>query len=203
MSDTPETPPPVEPSAPEAEAKVELISVSVSPQKVWEEQVRENNRNRCSNCGNTDRLKVRMIVPPEAGGQYVVSNGVVLCRTCEVAADSAKSKKTDARRPINFWVPRALYNALQDRAKDSAFQSMASLVRYLMTKYVEDETRFDDLEQYQEIPGADVKINVWVDGTVYAAFKEKVNARDLTVTDALKALIKMFEAQGSLGKKKD
>ena len=40
-----------------------------------------------------------------------------------------------------------------------------------------------------------MKINVWVDNEVYATFKTVVNDRGVTVTDALKALIRMYEEE--------
>lgn len=194
---------------PEASAPQEIVTVSPenlrSDAQIWTDLVWEQHRHRCSNCGSTDRLKLKMVVPLEAGGQYVVSNGVILCRTCEIASDSTRPMGNDPRRPINFWVSQALYQSLKDNAKDSVFHSMASLVRYLMSKYVSNEAGFDDLEKYQAAAGtgSDVKINVWVERDMYAAFKDLVVKRGLTVTDALKALILMYEAEGLLGKKKD
>lgn len=212
--DMPSAAPPAGESAVE-EVSVEVAApteiVTVSPEhlksdaQIWTDLVWEQHRHQCSNCGGADRLKLKMVVPLEAGGQYVVSNGVILCRTCEIAADSTRPMGNDPRRPINFWVSQGLYQSLKDNAKDSVFHSMASLVRYLMAKYVASEASFDDLEKYQAAAGtgSDVKINVWVERDMYAAFKDLVVKRGLTVTDALKALILMYEAEGLLGKKKD
>jgi len=63
-----------------------------------------------------------------------------------------------------------------------------------MSKYIMDESRFDDLEQYQD-SGADVKINVWVDIGSYATYKRLVDKRGMTVTDAVKSLVLMYESQ--------
>jgi hypothetical protein len=71
---------------------------------------------------------------------------------------------------------------------------MGALIRSLIEMYVENEDRFDDLEQYQD-NGSDIKINIWIDIDVYSQFKEKVNARNMTVTDAIKSLVTVFEAQ--------
>jgi hypothetical protein len=64
----------------------------------------------------------------------------------------------------------------------------------MMHKYVTDEARFDDLEQYQD-SGADVKINVWVDVDIYATFKELMEKRGSTVTDGIKSLVLTYETQ--------
>ena len=181
----------------EVPKQVEAISAVVDRKRVWEAGVRELAQNRCSNCGSDDRLRVSMVVPEEAGGQYVVSNGRVLCRSCEMALEAVASGRPgeEQRRPLNFWVSRKLYDRIQDGLKTrSAFNSMGGLVRYLMTKYVQDEARFDDLEQYQD-SGADVKINVWVETDRYATFKTLVDKRGMTVTDAVKSLIQMYEAE--------
>jgi hypothetical protein len=61
-----------------------------------------------------------------------------------------------------------------------------------MSKYIVDEARFDDLERHQD-SGADVKINVWVDVDAYTTFRQLVDARGLTVTDAVKSLILVYQ----------
>ena len=135
-----------------------------------------------------------MIIPAEAGGQTVTSNGVLLCRPCEMASESVGSdkKKEHERRILNFWVSRKLYDSIQlSTEKSNGFNSVSSLVRYLMSKYVADEARFDDLEQFQA-DGAAVKINVWVDIATYATFKKLIDARGLTVTDAVKSLLLVY-----------
>lgn len=168
----------------------------VNRQARWEHLIRTKCRNKCANCGSTDRLRVRMIVPKEAGGQLEPHNGALLCRACEMAMDSVgRTTKERARRPINFWVSRRLHNRLKNGVRTrNGFTSMGSLVRYLVGSYVTDEGRFDDLEQYQE-EGADVKINVWVEADSYGEFKELLVNRGMTVTDAVKALIRMYEAE--------
>jgi hypothetical protein len=175
-------------------AEPELIYVSADNSQSWEKLVRTSGRERCANCGGTDRLRPRMIVPLEAGGQLVESNGALLCRTCELALESAASTNTSsqAKRPVNFWVSRALYDRLSVESERTLFRSMAGLTRFLLTKYVEDPERFDDLEQYQD-EGADVKVNVWIESSIYERFKQLVDLRGSTVTQTLKALIQLFE----------
>jgi hypothetical protein len=160
----------------------------------WRREVLAANRNRCSNCGGVDRLAVLMVVPEDAGGKFLLSNGVVLCRTCEMAADTVRGRKPEeSRRPLNFWVSRKLYDSIQlHLTKQEGFNSMGGLVRYLISKFVNDEPRFDDLEQYQD-SGTDVKINVWVDMDGYGRFKALLDKRGTTVTDAIKGLIRMYE----------
>jgi len=172
--------------------KVEEVAAPIDPVVEWERKVRERFRFRCGNCGGSDRLKVRMAVPEEAGGKLVSSNGLLLCRPCEMAAET-RGRSDEDRRPINFWVSRSLYDRLQNGLRTRAkFPSIGALIRYLMGKYVEDESRFDDLPQYIE-EGSDVKVNCWVDRGTYASFKERLDARGMTVTDAVKALIVCFE----------
>jgi hypothetical protein len=111
-----------------------------------------------------------------------------------MASESAPQSGA-ALRPINFWVSDKLYKSLQSNAR-GGFHSMAALVRYMMAKYVSDADRFDDLQQYQD-EGSDVKVNVWVETDRYANFKQLVDSRGLTVTDAIKALIRMYEAESA------
>jgi len=157
---------------------------------LWEQKVLERAKDKCSNCGSTHKTRVKMIVPAEVGGQLSFENSSVLCRACEMAADVAgRSATGSAERPVNFWVSRRLYNKIKEL---NGFSSTGSLVRYLMSKYVTDQSRFDDLAQWQD-EGSDLKINIWVDRSIYETFKTTVNAEGMTVTDALKALIRMYE----------
>ena len=172
----------------------QLHGAKPDDKRSWEQRVREAAKDRCSNCGGEDRTRVSMIVPTGAGGQPVVSNGVLLCRPCEMASESVEGgkKREQDRRILNFWVSRKLYDRIQKAIEtQSGFNSVSSLVRYLMSKYILDEARFDDLEQYQD-SGADVKINVWVDIGSYATFKRLVDKRGMTVTDAVKNLILVY-----------
>jgi hypothetical protein len=177
--------------------EIEQIQPQQDSKGIWETAVREQSRDRCSNCGGEDRIRVSLIVPIDAGGKYVVTNGRTLCRPCELAAEAVASGKPGAteRRPLNFWVSRKLYDRIQYGLESRrGFPSMGALVRYLMTKYVSDEPRFDDLEQYQD-SSADVKINVWVERDSYQTFKILIDKRGMTVTDSVKALIMMYEAE--------
>jgi len=163
-------------------------------QKMWETFMLERCQDRCSNCGSDHKVRVKPIVPFEVGGKLSTENASVLCRACEMASDVAGLGSTgSAERPVNFWVSQRLYKRIKEL---NGFSSTGSLVRYLMSKYVaQAETpHFDDLDLWQE-KGSDVKINVWVDKQIYMTFKEVVNARGITVTDALKALIRMYEEE--------
>ena len=182
-----------------AEARVEFIQ-GFDPDKLSDEQkmhlfqqaLLERAKDMCSNCGSDHKVRARMIVPLEAGGKFSFDNGTTLCRACEMAAAVVSlSTKGDAKRPVNFWVSHRMYDKVK---KLNGFNSTGSLVRFLMEKFVEGASQFDDLHLWQE-EGTDMKINVWVDKAVYASFKEVVNARGLTVTDAFKALIRMYEEE--------
>lgn len=186
------------PDEPVAVVDIDVEKIKGDPKKSWEEKVRERCRDKCSNCGGTDRLKVGMIVPVEAGGQYVESNGCLVCRACEMASEAVRNQGPDSdRRPLNFWVSRRFYDSIQHNlATKNGFRSMGSLVRYLMSTYVGDESRFDDLTNYQD-SGANVKINVWVSRETYAVFKGMLDKRGVTVTDAVKALVMMYEDEAA------
>jgi hypothetical protein len=179
--------------------KIERPVSASSVTSDWEKKIWQRYRSRCANCGQEERLRVKMIVPLEAGGQMSESNGVLLCRSCEMAAEaSKKDSKANDQRLVNFWVSRRLFDRIQEGLQTyKAFNSMGSLVRYLISKYIEDESRFDDLELYQD-EGADSKLNVWVERDRYDTFKVLLDQRGMTVTDAIKSLIRMYEEQSEI-----
>lgn len=167
--------------------------------KLWTLKVMETAKDRCQNCGSEDKLSVKMIIPLEAGGQYVQSNGHVACRVCEMAAEAVASGRAEKenRRPLNFWVSRTLYASIQDELdRGTGFNGMGVMVRTLMRLFVKDPSRFDDLPLYKS-DGSEVKVNVWVDADWYSLFKDMVAARDMTVTDGVKALITMYVASAA------
>ena len=144
----------------------------------WRNEVWQRSRGKCVNCGSEDKLRIRMIVPDAAGGKKVVENGVLLCRPCSMASDTASPHRSAPRRPVNFWVSRELHNRLTNGLKTrNGFTSMGAMVRYLMQKYVVDSGLFDDLYQYQDSRQAEVKINVWVDSDQYGTFKSRRSRR--------------------------
>jgi len=175
---------------------VETLNRTEIEPKLWEQEVRDNFHDRCSNCGNDDHLKVSMVVPEEAGGKRIITNSRLLCRACELASVSANSNKgEEARRALNFWVSRKLYDSIQKGLDTRAgFGSMGSLVRYLMEMYSTDLNRFEDVAQYQD-SGTDVKINVWVNSDKYDTFKKLVDSEGLTVTECLKSLILFYHGE--------
>lgn len=180
------------------ESKLEVV-VGSDERRAWVAAVLEAGRDLCGNCGSDDRVRVRMVVPEEAGGKYVLGNGIALCRACDLTMDltTRYTEPVQRKRPVNFWVSSALYKRLHDGSEKTSFKSMAGLIRFLMTKYVVDHTRFDDLLNYQDT-GTDVKVNVWVEDDIYSRFKELADRNGLTVTSALKGLIGMFEAEASV-----
>lgn len=166
--------------------------------RVWEAKVRQRYRDRCANCGGSERLKVRLVIPRSAGGRIKASNGVLLCRACEMAGEAVSgSSRKDKSRPVNFYVSRDLNGRIaRGLATHNGFHSKSALIRYLMGKYEADEDLFDDLELFQDSESSEsVKINVWVDNRLYRRFKDRVNARGLTVTDALKGLLLVYSGQ--------
>jgi hypothetical protein len=182
------------------EALSKLEVVVGDERRAWEKSVLEAGHDLCGNCGSDDRVRVRMIVPEEAGGKLVLGNGILLCRACDLTLDLTTrfTEPVRRKRPVNFWVSSALYKRLHDGSEKTSFKSMAGLIRFLMTKYVTDVDRFDDLLEYQDDGAKDVKVNIWVEDGIYARFKELADRNGFTVTSALKGLIGMFEAEASV-----
>jgi len=163
---------------------------------LWSQAVFDAARGLCANCGSEHKVSPRLVVPEEVGGKRLLSNSVLLCRACELASNASSGRSDQDRRLINIWVSTRLYERLQERRDQGHASSMAALVRYLMGKYVAQQSRFDDLASYQDA-GADVRLNLWVDADLYATFKTLVDAQGLTVTSALKGLFCMYEAEAS------
>jgi hypothetical protein len=187
---------------PEKATVVELVGGELEDKQHWNQLVREAAKDRCGNCGGDDRTRTRMIIPVEAGGRYVVSNGILLCRPCELTLDAMEQgkRREQDRRILNFWVSRKLYDRIQRIIEArNGFNSVSALVRYSMSKYIVDEARFDDLEQHQD-SGTDVKINVWVDIGTYSTYKRLVDKRGMTVTDSVKSLLLIhLEIKANMG----
>jgi len=180
-----------------AAVAVPVVRDALTEEAAWRNRVLERSRNVCGNCGGDVRLEVHFVVPLEAGGSYVDTNGYVLCRGCEMAREAANKRSNSERRPINFWVSSYLYSLLDRLTQPgNRFTSMGSLIRYLISFYCMSPSRFDDLPNYQD-RGTDSKVNAWVANDAYTAFKAMVDARGMTVTDALKGLILLYAEQGS------
>ncbi len=162
---------------------------------LWRAKVLERSKGVCGNCGGDVRLQVHFVVPPEAGGALVETNGYVLCRGCELTREIANKRSASMRRPINFWVSRHLYDLLDKLTQPGRrFTSMGELIRYLISFYLTSPTRFDDLPNYQD-RGTDSKVNAWVAQDAYESFKSMLDERNMTVTDALKGLILLYAEQ--------
>lgn len=165
--------------------------------RFWAQTVLEAAKGACANCGSEHKTSPRLIVPEVVGGKRTLKNSVVLCRACELASGLAPKKiGEEGRRLVNIWVSDRLHKTLQERRDKGHTASMGALVRFLMSKYVAEQSRFDDLSQYQD-SGADVRLNIWVDSDLYATFKTLVDRQGLTVTSALKSLFCMYETEAS------
>lgn len=134
-----------------------------------------------------------MVVPSEAGGVLVVSNGVVLCRTCDMARDSLPSERGEKDGTVvSVWMTQRLRVKVDNNLQPKkSFRSWSALSRYLISKYVADERRFDDLEQYQD-SGSETKVTIRADKEIYSTFSAMLKRRGMTVTDALKGLFLMY-----------
>ncbi len=150
-------------------------------------------RHMCSNCGSKDRVRVRMVVPEEAGGVLIETNGVVLCRTCDMARDSVPGNSAkDHAFVVTVWMSHRLRERIEQMLEPKkSFRSWSALSRYLISKYVADEWRFDDLEQYQDA-ASENKVTFRVDKVVYSRFTAMLKRRGTTVTDALKGMYIMY-----------
>jgi hypothetical protein len=174
----------------------------------WTSRVFEHFEDTCCGCGSNEHLKAKLILAEEAGGSLKLSNSTLLCRVCELAAEIFSREKVRVgcnTRPINFWIDRKLHNSLQNGLQHNyGFNSLAAIVRFLMARYCESPDQFSDISDYIEC-GLDVKLNVWVSHEMYNNYKNFVAAKDLTVTDSLRGLLRMYEANadrifGRLGK---
>lgn len=154
-------------------------------------QVREKYRNQCAGCGGDDHLMVKQVVPLEAGGNDSLDNHILICRPCSLAITATPSG-VGKRRLVNFWTSAELYKWMNG---SSGFDGMGSLVRFLMGWYLEDPSRFDDLNLYQDEEAA-TRVNVWVDAGAYKEFKAALDQQGVTVTAAFRALLSMYRAQG-------
>ena len=169
-------------------AKALQDPVEITDPRVWERAVREVHRNKCASCGGEDRLQAQLIV---STGKKSVENGVLLGRACSLAARGREAPSED-RRPVNLLVSRSLHERLL--SGQHGFTSVSAFVRHLMTCFAEDSSRYDDVGLYQDC-GSEIKVNVWIDTKLYESFKKAVNAAGLTVTDAVKGLVLMHEAE--------
>jgi hypothetical protein len=180
------------------------LKVTVPPD--WQQEVWKRTNNKCSGCGSTAKLRLKLIVPEEAGGQCSPENAYIVCRACEIATDATRPKMQHANnRPINFWVSRRLFERMNNGlCSDRGFKSKSALIRYLMGKYIHSEPQFDDLEQYQDAEGVDdAKVNAWVPKDTYETFKTMLDRRGMSVTDAVKALVMVYESEKDRDDRKD
>lgn len=162
----------------------------------WQQEVWERTGGNCGNCGSNHKVRVKLIVPIIAGGHKAASNASLICRACDMAVDSSNPKTKHAdNRPINFWVSRRLFERMNNGlCSDRGFKSKSALIRYLMNKYITAENQFDDLDRYQDAEGIDTaKVNAWVPRETYATFQSMIGKRGMTVTDAIKSLVMVYE----------
>jgi hypothetical protein len=162
----------------------------------WQQEVWDRTNGNCGNCGSDHKVRVKLMVPEIAGGKKAASNASIICRACEMAMDSSEPKtKHSNNRPINFWVSRRLFERMNNGlCSDRGFKSKSALIRYLMNKYITAETQFDDLDRFQDAEGIDTaKVNAWVPRETYATFQAMIGKRGMTVTDAIKSLVMVYE----------
>lgn len=176
-----------------------LVSEDGQDPNKWTSQVFDHFKDKCGSCGSQDHLRAKLIVPVSAGGARVLGNSILLCRVCELASEIMAREKVSASgdntRPINFWIARNLHNALRNGLSHNyGFNSVASIVRFLMGRYLSAPDQFQDVELYVD-RSSEVKVNVWVPHEMYENFKTSVTGRGMTVTDSLRGLLRMYEAE--------
>lgn len=162
------------------------------PELSWQSLVYARFNNKCGNCGSTERLVVRLIVPEEHGGQKIESNGVVLCRTCDLASKlSPKPGAASFQRPYNFYVNDQMLAVVERHS--AAFRGKAGFLRHLMDTFSIEPHLYDDLAKYQSSGDHDIKINFHMDSLQFEKFKAAATSHGLTMTDALRGLLLMFD----------
>lgn len=171
-----------------------IDEIHYDEQLSFQRSVLDRSAHQCDNCGSQDRVRARMVVPEEAGGLYRESNGIALCRTCDMARESV-ARDADKNRGyvVSVWMSKGLRERVAAVLGPNGFRSWSSLTRYLMSKYVMEEKIFDDLEQYQDFD-SEVKVTVRVDQDRYSTFAAMLKRRGLTVTEALKGLYLMYSS---------
>lgn len=171
----------------------------------WRRRVLSRDGDACINCGRTEKLAVCFVIPVEAGGKLRISNGVTVCRTCRLAADSVRAlpQRIDNKTPINFLISRGLHKAVHEfvhgeEAGDRRprFGSVSALLRAMISSYIMHPGMYEDLQSWQD-DGSDVKVNGWVDGAQYEIFKTMCKEIGTSYTDALKSLL-LVAVEGTL-----
>jgi hypothetical protein len=163
--------------------------------KEWKVNVLTRDQERCVNCGLSDRVAAVFIVPREAGGKLLTSNGATICRNCRIASEGIRMNpvKIEQKTPINFFISEKLHSSLNEfvKANTPNVGSVSGLIRRMMNSFITDYDLYPDIAQWQDQDGADVKINCWVNGASYTVFKMLCQELNLSYTDALKGLLLM------------
>jgi hypothetical protein len=157
----------------------------------WKKGVLQKDGNKCVNCSSARKVVACFVVPPEAGGRVILSNGVSLCRECRIAADWARvlPQRIDNKTPINFLISKELHETIENYVHNgSRFGSVSALVRHMIASFITEPDLYDDMSLWQD-DGSAVKINGWVDGVCYDTFKRLCRDRGISYTDALKSLL--------------
>ena len=163
----------------------------VSDLRDWKTKVLARDAGRCVNCGSGEKVAACFVIPPEVGGHLRVSNGVSICRSCRLAADSTRvlPQRIDNKTPINFLISSTLHRSVHQYVRNgSKFGSVSALMRAMIASLITQPEQYEDLTLWQD-EGSDVKVNGWVDGQQYEVFKGMCRARGISYTDALKGLL--------------
>ena len=163
---------------------VELVDAEES----WVTQVYNRFNNKCGNCGSTERLSVRLIVPIEDGGQQVATNGVVLCRACDLAAGrKPKPGASSFSYPFNFYLSAELHAFLAEHPRVVS-AGKASFLRDTIEVFLDEPERFRDILQYQD-DKADCKVNFHLPSEQFEKFRLCTKQYGSNPTEMLRALL--------------
>lgn len=170
-----------------------LVKPDMLLEATWVTEVFQRFNNKCGNCGATERLTVRMIVPLEVGGQEVATNGVLLCRICDIVSGlTPKPGAVSFSRPFNFYVSQSLFEFITERGKVN--RGVADFLRQMIDTYLGDPLRYDDILQYQDSDSA-VKINFHLPSEQFDRLRAHAVAMGSNVTEVLRGLLLWLQDQ--------
>ncbi len=158
--------------------------------KEWKTAVLARDNGECVNCERRRHVTACFVVPPEVGGRMRTSNGVTICRDCRLQAESSRvlPQRIDDKTPINFLISKRLHESIETYAKGSNFGNISSLVRHMILEFITSPDLYEDIGLFQD-DGSDIKINGWVPGGHYEIFKRMCHERNISYTEAFKALL--------------
>jgi Arc/MetJ-type ribon-helix-helix transcriptional regulator len=173
------------------EARDELEGFDLA---AWRREVTAARGTICQNCGASGGT-AGFIIPPSCRGVVSVSNAIILCGRCwrlyDVSRAGASQKDAAGRSMMSVYLSEALHRrVLASVGAEKPFQSLSSLIRYVVSRYVMDEERFEDLPLYQD-EGNDILIRTRFDPERFHTFKQLCDRRGMSMSDAVRSMLVM------------